>query len=164
MLKHENTSKHATAILTKKYKESHGEDIKPVTKSPDDESYACACGRKYKFSSGLWRHNKMCNGNNIFIGENQPTHDIDGFHTQVEPIVQKMVTPEFEGHCSSKVAELEYVPPGKDSNVSNICIPSNNPTNDVIYELLKNICVSNTAIHNIILELQSKICNSSGNL
>ena len=130
MLKHINTSKHTNAILTQKYKESHGEDIKTVAKSPDDESYACACGRKYKFSSGLWRHNKMCNGNNRFVVD-----------TPTEPIVQNTDTSKLN------ISNI-FIPTPTHGAQSQ--------QHDVIYELLKEICFSNAETNKKNIELQTQ--------
>jgi len=50
-------------ILTPKHASQSQEDINDIEKisekSPNE--YVCNCGNKYKFYSGLWRHQKKCN-------------------------------------------------------------------------------------------------------
>jgi hypothetical protein len=46
-------------------------DIVCAPKTPEDE-YSCECGRIYKYSSGLWRHKKLC------VQTIQPTNESNG--------------------------------------------------------------------------------------
>jgi hypothetical protein len=39
-------------------------DTKCAYKTPEDD-YTCECGKNYKYSSGLWRHKKICMQNDI---------------------------------------------------------------------------------------------------
>ena len=49
-------------LSTAKHKKIYN-DIKKV------ESHICLCGKEYQYYSGLWRHKKTCNSENVLIAE-----------------------------------------------------------------------------------------------
>ena len=63
--KQSNYYKHA---YTTKHIKNTQNDINDIKKMPNEE-YICECGNIYKYSSGLWRHKKICKESNI-INEN----------------------------------------------------------------------------------------------
>jgi hypothetical protein len=52
-------------------------DSKMIVPVPIKKNFTCACGKKYKYDSGYYRHKKKCQQNNLQIVENNSDSDSD---------------------------------------------------------------------------------------
>ena len=115
------------------------------------------CDKTYKDRSGLWRHFQKCN----LVYESDFTQKNDKNDKHENELANRFVST----HVSGQNLTVSTVNPNTNANANpntnanaNSTSNSNaNPNTDVIYELLKEICVSNAETNKKNIELQTQL-------
>ena len=156
-LRHTLTRKHT--ILSK----IQNSAVDPPTKNAIEKQYICVCKKTYKHLSSLWNHKKTCSVNESFTGvTDSKSETIDSLRELQLPsktYENEHLHENSTNHFVSISAPIQSLP------IQSAPIqPVQNISNEVIYELLKEIAISNqqnTEFKQMLIDQQSKIIELS---